>query len=81
MLILWKESYDKSRQHIKKQRHHFADKGPYNQTYGFPSSHVQMWELDHKEDWALNNWLISYCGAGEDSWESPGQQGDQTSQP
>ena len=45
----WKESYDKSRQHIKTQRHHFADKGPYSQSYGFSSSHVWMWELDHKK--------------------------------
>ena len=45
----WKESYDKPRSHIQKQRHHFADKGPYNQSYGFPSSHVWMGELDHKE--------------------------------
>ena len=36
-------------QHIKKQRHHLVDKGPYTQSYGFPSSHAQMWELDHKE--------------------------------
>ena len=48
-LTPWKKSYDKSRQHIKKQRHHFADKGLYNQSYGFSSSHVQVWELDHKE--------------------------------
>ena len=46
-----KESYDKSRQHIKKQRHHFANKGTYNQTYGFPSSHAWMWKMDHKERW------------------------------
>ena len=32
----WKKSYDKPRQHIKKQRHYFADKGPYSQSYGFP---------------------------------------------
>ena len=38
----WKKSYDKPRQHIKKQRHHFTDKGPYSQTYGFSSSHVQI---------------------------------------
>ena len=43
------ESYDKSRWHIKKQRHHFANKRPYRQSYGFSSTHVQMWELDHKE--------------------------------
>ena len=41
----WKESYDNPRQCIKKQRHHFADKGPYSQSYGFSSSHVQKWEL------------------------------------
>ena len=35
MLAPWSKSYDKPRQHIKKQRHHFADKGPYNQSYGF----------------------------------------------
>ena len=59
------------------QRHHFADKGLYSQNYGFSSSHVWMWELDHKEGWALKNWCF---GAGEDSWESLGHQGDQTSQ-
>ena len=48
----WKKSYDKSRQHIKKQRHHFADKDPYSQSYGFSSSHVWMWESDYKESWA-----------------------------
>ena len=36
MLTPWKESYDQARQHIKKQRHHFADKGPPIQNYGFP---------------------------------------------
>ena len=44
-LAPWKKSYDQPRQHIKKQRHHFADKGLYSQTYGFSSSHAQMWEL------------------------------------
>ena len=48
-------SDDKSRQHIKKQRHHFADNGPYSQSYGFPCSHGQMWELDHKEGRVLKN--------------------------
>ena len=55
MLALWKKSYDKSRLHIKKQRHHFADKGLYRQSYGFPSSHVQMWELDNIEGRVLKN--------------------------
>ena len=54
----WKESCDKPRQHIKKQRHHFANKGPYSQSYGFSSSCVRMWELDHKEDWAPKNWCF-----------------------
>ena len=46
------------RQHIKKQRHYFDNKGPSSQSYGFSSSHVQMWDLEHKEDWALNNWCF-----------------------
>ena len=46
------------RQHIKKQRHYFADKGPYSQSYGFSSSHVWMWELDYKESWVLKNWCF-----------------------
>ena len=52
------ESHDKPRQHTKKQRHHFVDKGLYSQSYDFSSSHVQMWELDHKEGWALKNWCL-----------------------
>ena len=43
------ESYDRPRQHIKKQMHHFTDKGPYNQSYGFSNTHVWMWELDHRK--------------------------------
>ena len=45
----WKKSCDQPRQHIKKQRHYFANKGPSSQSYGFSSSHVWMWELDYKE--------------------------------
>ena len=51
MLASCKKSYDKHRQHIKKERHHFFDKDLYSQSYGFSISHVQMWELDHKEGW------------------------------
>ena len=58
MFALWKESYDKPRQCIKKQRHHFADKGPYGQSYGFSCSYVWMWELDHKEAWGLKKWCF-----------------------
>ena len=46
------------RQHIKKQRHYFANKGPFNQGYGFSSGPVWMWELDYKESWALKNWCF-----------------------
>ena len=56
--VAWKKSCDKPRQHIKKQRHHIVDKGPYSQSYGFSSSHIQMWELDHKEVWAPKNWCF-----------------------
>ena len=49
MVAPWKKSYDKPRQHIKKQRHYFANKDPYSQSYGFSNSHVWMRELDHKE--------------------------------
>ena len=50
-----KECYDKPRQCVKKQRHHFADKGLSCQSYGFSSSCVRMWEVDHKEGWVLKN--------------------------
>ena len=53
--IPWKESYDQHRQHIKKQRHYFANKGLSTQGYGFSSGHVRMWELDYKESWAPKN--------------------------
>ena len=43
---------------FKKQRHYFANKGPSNQSYGFSSSHIWMWELDYKEGWALKNWCF-----------------------
>ena len=56
MLAPWKESYDKPKHHIKKQRHHFADKSQCSQSYGFSSSHVWMWGLDHKAGWAPKNW-------------------------
>ena len=53
-----KKSYDQTRQHIKKQRHYFANKGLFSQSYGFSSSHAWVWELDHKESWALKNWCF-----------------------
>ena len=72
MLAPWKESYDKPIQCIKKQRHCFANKGPYGQNYGFSRNHVWMRELDHKKDWSVKELLLSNCGAGEDSRESLG---------
>ena len=58
MLVPWKESYDKPRQCITKQKHHVANKGTYSQNYGFPSSHVWMWDLDYKESWVPKNWCF-----------------------
>ena len=58
MLTPWKKSYDQPRQHIKKQRHYFANKGPSSQSYGFSSSHVWMWELDYKGNWTPKNWCF-----------------------
>ena len=57
-LFLEKKHYDKPRQHIKMQRHQSPDKRPYSLSYGFSSSHVQMWELYHTEGWAPKNWCI-----------------------
>ena len=57
-LAPWKKFYDQPRQHIKKQRHYFAKKGPSSQGYGFSSSHVWMWEEDYKESWVPKNWCF-----------------------
>ena len=70
MLAPWKKNHDNLRQCIKKQRHDFADKGPYSQSYGFSSSHVQMWELDHKESWVPTNWCF-WTVVLEKTLESP----------
>ena len=58
MLAPWKKSYNKPRQCIQKQRHHFTNKGSDSQSYGFSSSHVWMWELVCKEGWTLKNWCL-----------------------
>ena len=57
-LLPWKKSYNKPRQRNKQQRYHFVNKDPSSQSYGFSSSHVWMWELDHKESWVLKNWCF-----------------------
>ena len=60
----WKDAYSLegklwlTRQHIQKQRHYFANKGPSSQGYRFSSGHVWMWELDHKESWAPKSWCF-----------------------
>ena len=63
-------SSDQSRQHIKKQRHYFANKCLSSQSYSFSSSQVWMWDLDHKESWALRNWWF-WAVVLEKALESP----------
>ena len=70
MLVPWKKSYDQTRQHIKKQRHYFANKGPSSQRFGFSISRVWMWGLDYKESWAPNNWCF-WAVVLEKTLESP----------
>ena len=70
MLPPWKKSYDQPRQHITKQRHYFAIKGPSSQSYGFSSSHVRMWQLDYKESWVPKNWCF-WTVVLEKNLESP----------
>ena len=69
MLTPWKKSYGQPRQHIKKQRLYFADKGPSGQSCDFPVV-VWMWELDCKENWALKNWCF-WTVVLEKTLESP----------
>ena len=66
----WKKSYDQTKQCIKKQRHYFKDKGSPSQSYGFSSSRVWIWDLDHKEGWVLKNWSFGIVVL-EKTLESP----------
>jgi len=70
MLTPWKKNYDQPRQHTKKQRHYFDNKGQSSQGYGFCSSHVWMWELNYKESWEPKNWC-SLTVVLEEALESP----------
>ena len=72
----WKTSYDQLDSILKSRD--IANKGPSSQGYGFSSSHVWIWQVDHKESWEPKNWCF-WTGVGEDSWESLGLQ-DQSSQ-
>ena len=69
-LAPWKKICDKPRHRIKKQRHHFASKGLYSQIFDYSSSHVWMWELDHKECYGLKNWCFWSVVLGK-TLESP----------
>ena len=75
----WKKSYDQPKQHIKKQRQYFANKGSSSQGYGFSSSYVWMWELGYTRKLNAKELMLLNCGVGEDSWESLELQGDPTS--
>ena len=57
-LAPWKKSYDQPKQNIKKERHYFTNKGLSSQSNGFSSSHVWMWQWDHKESWVPKNWCF-----------------------
>ena len=69
-IVPWKKSYDQPRYHIKKQRHYFASKCPSSQGYCFSSSHVWIWELNHKESWVPKNWCF-WTVVSEKTLESP----------
>ena len=66
LLLGWKK-YGKTRQHIKKHSHYFANKCPYSQNYDFSSSHLWMWELDHKKAEHRRVDTLN-CGTVEDLW-------------
>ena len=70
MLAPWKKCYDQPREHIKKQRCYFTNKGLSSQSYGFSSSHVWIWELDHKQSLVLKNWCL-WTVVLEKTLESP----------
>ena len=69
-LLLGRKAMRNLRQCVKEQRHHFANEGSYSQSYDFSSSHVQMWELDHKEGWVPKNWCF-WIVVLEKTLESP----------
>ena len=69
-LAPWKKSCDQPRQHIKKQKHCFTNKGPSSWRYGFSCGHVWTWELDCEEGWAPRNWCF-WTVVLEKTLESP----------
>ena len=79
MLAPWKENYDKPRQCIKKQRHHFADKCAYSQSHDLSYNHVQMCELEYNR-LSVKELLFLNFGVVEKYSESTGQQEVQASE-
>ena len=69
-LLLGRKAMTKLDSELKTQRHHFANKGPHSQSYSFSSSHVQMWEFNHKIGWAPKNWCF-WIVVWERTLESP----------
>ena len=69
-LVPWNKTYNQLRQHVKKQRYYFSNKGPSSQGYGFSSGHVWMWELDYKESWVPKSWCF-WTVVLEKTLESP----------
>ena len=70
MIACCQESYDKPGQYVKKERHHFADQGPYSQDYSLSTSHIWLWKVDHKEGRAPKNWCF-WTVVLEKTLESP----------
>ena len=70
MLAPWKKNYDQPRQHIKKHRYYFTNKGLSGQSYSFSSIHVWMWVLNYEEGWVLKNWCF-WTVVLEKTLESP----------
>ena len=70
ILAPWRKSYDRPRHYIKKQRYYLANKSPSNQSYGFSSGHIWMWELDSNESLVPKNWCF-WTVVLEETLESP----------
>ena len=70
MLAPWKKSYDQPRQHIKNQKHYFADKSPSSHIYGLSNSNVWMWQLEHIVGWVPQKWCL-WTVVLEKTLESP----------
>ena len=70
MLAPWKKSFDKLDSILKSRDITLPTKGLSSESYGFSSGHVWMWQLDHKESWALKNWCF-WTVVLEKTLESP----------